>query len=502
MKKLILLFCFLVLAIDFSLAQEPRTANPIPSIPINPENPSWGNDIIVMPYRPIGPIAGTIDASGTLFIAVNDTLSTTNCGVVIFQSTNNGLNWSFFPSGITNRVKFDKLKMVHTGADSCYLFFQYANSVYIWNFKSGNLHVVVGPNHYRDFDVAASPNNNGVYILLDSLETTGLYRYGSVDGFSTIASRGYMTSTGTMPKVFCTKGDTVFFPYMQTGPADTLTGTLRVGRYKVLTPGVLSTTSPGFLDIATEAGTKSEYLAAAINGTVWYLYTLGTTGNINILGRKSTDGGSTYATAIDIAANPNVDEYWMDINIYSSGFDFIYYSDSLQSGTPTNGTDKIVYRWAGYLSTNFSIPAFISHHPPFWSSANFKPIVIELPLNDLGVAWVGMNGSAYGLYFNRYSLTSIIGNDGETPATYSLSQNYPNPFNPTTKISFSIPKSEFVSLKVYDLLGREVSTLVNQQMATGKYSIDFNASKLSSGVYFYRLNAGSYTETKKMIIQK
>jgi hypothetical protein len=502
MKRAFLLFCFIAIAINFSFAQEVRTAKPIPTNPIVQQNPNWGGDITIMPYLPIGQIAGTIDASGTIFIAVNDTLSTTNCGIVIFQSTNNGLNWSFFPSGVTNRVKFDKLKMVHTGADSCYLFFQYANSVYIWNFKSGNLHVVVGPNHYRDFDVAASQNNNGVYISLDSLETTGLYRYGSVDGFSTVASRGYMTSTGAMPKVFCTKGDTVFFPYMQTGPADTLSGTLRVGRYKALTPGVLSSTSPGFQDMVTEAGTKSEFLEAAINGTVWYIYTLGTTGNLNIRGRQSTDNGNTFATAVDIAANPNVDEYWMDINTYSTGFDLIYYSDSLQSGTPTNGTDKIAYSWSSYLYSVFATPTFISNHPPFWSSANFKPIIIELPSDDLGVVWVGMNGSGYGLYFNRYSLVTNIGNEGETPATYSLSQNYPNPFNPTTKISFSIPKGEFVSLKVYDLLGREVSTLVNKQMTAGKYSIDFDASKLSSGVYFYKLNAGNYSETKKMIIQK
>jgi hypothetical protein len=232
------------------------------------------------------------------------------------------------------------------------------------------------------------------------------------------------------------------------------------------------------------------------------LYTLGTTGNINIRGRQSTDAGVSYAPAVDIAANPNVDEYWMSLNTYSAGFDFIYYSDSLQSGTPTNGTDKIGYAYSFYSGSGFSTPTFISHHPPFWSSANFKPALIELPNLDCGIVWAGMNGSAYGLYFNRYSYTVNIGNQGETPVSYNLSQNYPNPFNPATKINFSIPKGEFVSLKVYDILGREVSTLVNKQMTVGTYSIDFDASKLSSGVYFYRLDAGSFTQTKKMIVQK
>ncbi|MCW8809839.1 MAG: choice-of-anchor D domain-containing protein [Ignavibacteriaceae bacterium] len=90
----------------------------------------------------------------------------------------------------------------------------------------------------------------------------------------------------------------------------------------------------------------------------------------------------------------------------------------------------------------------------------------------------------------------------EMPTDYSLSQNYPNPFNPSTKIEFVIPKAGFVSLKIYDLLGREVKTLLNEEMQPGNYSIDFNASSLSSGIYFYTLNAGEFISTKKMILLK
>jgi photosystem II stability/assembly factor-like uncharacterized protein len=83
-----------------------------------------------------------------------------------------------------------------------------------------------------------------------------------------------------------------------------------------------------------------------------------------------------------------------------------------------------------------------------------------------------------------------------------LSQNYPNPFNPTTTISFQIPKNGFVSLIVYDALGREVQTLVNEEKAHGKYSIEFNASSLPSGVYFYTLRAGEFTATRKFVLMK
>ena len=94
------------------------------------------------------------------------------------------------------------------------------------------------------------------------------------------------------------------------------------------------------------------------------------------------------------------------------------------------------------------------------------------------------------------------------PTNFSLAQNYPNPFNPSTKISYTIPNVgtslmkflQFVQLKVYDVLGREVATLVNEEKTPGKYEVNFDASKISSGVYFYRLNAGSFIGIKKMIL--
>jgi hypothetical protein len=85
---------------------------------------------------------------------------------------------------------------------------------------------------------------------------------------------------------------------------------------------------------------------------------------------------------------------------------------------------------------------------------------------------------------------------------YSLSNNYPNPFNPVTTISYQIPELSFVKLKVYDVLGNEVATLVNEENPSGSYEIEFNATGLPSGIYFYRLQAGSFVETKKMILMK
>jgi hypothetical protein len=91
---------------------------------------------------------------------------------------------------------------------------------------------------------------------------------------------------------------------------------------------------------------------------------------------------------------------------------------------------------------------------------------------------------------------------GGMPLVYALNQNYPNPFNPTTTIRFEIPKQSNVELKVYNILGQMVATLVNGEMKAGRHEATFDANRLSSGVYFYKLVAGSFVETKKMLLLK
>jgi len=131
------------------------------------------------------------------------------------------------------------------------------------------------------------------------------------------------------------------------------------------------------------------------------------------------------------------------------------------------------------------------------------------------------NSVSSGKYFYRlkqidldgsFSFSDVVEVDVSAPADFALEQNYPNPFNPTTTISFSIPATGFTSLKVYDVLGNEVATLVNEEKPAGNYTATFsakggsasggNAYSLSSGTYFYKLQAGSFIETKKMILLK
>jgi len=107
-----------------------------------------------------------------------------------------------------------------------------------------------------------------------------------------------------------------------------------------------------------------------------------------------------------------------------------------------------------------------------------------------------ISGIVYG------SLLVSVQNDYRIPEIFSLFQNYPNPFNPTTTIKYQIPEISIVTLKVYDVLGSEVATLVNEKRLAGTYEVEFDGNGLLSGIYFYHLRAGSFVETKKMILIK
>jgi hypothetical protein len=102
-----------------------------------------------------------------------------------------------------------------------------------------------------------------------------------------------------------------------------------------------------------------------------------------------------------------------------------------------------------------------------------------------------------------HASVSAAKNSGVNPVKdFSLEQNYPNPFNPSTTFSFNLPTKSFVSLKVFDLIGREAATIFSGELSAGSYTKKWNAANMSSGIYFYRLQAGSFIETKKLVLLK
>jgi len=177
--------------------------------------------------------------------------------------------------------------------------------------------------------------------------------------------------------------------------------------------------------------------------------------------------------------------------------------DSLVILTSTDG--GVTYSSLSRLGPQQMATATNCTHPFVPSASNWgrKGYILTAGINL--IAFVGMSEFGDGVYLDSICVITPVGihNGGtETPVNYSLSQNYPNPFNPTTIINYQIPKAGNVKLVVYDVQGKETAILVSQKQSAGSYSVDFNGNDLATGIYFYQLTAGDFTNTKKMLLIK
>ncbi|MCX6164118.1 MAG: hypothetical protein NTU73_04540, partial [Ignavibacteriae bacterium] len=349
--------------------------------------------------------------------------------------------------------------MVDAGADSIYCFFQYGSSVYCWNIINNAFNQFTAYTNIRDFD-AASSASHAIHLIIDLNSNNDIRQYASTNGGQTWPVSQYISSAGAIPRIaFNSTGDTCILNYYALLTADTGSSVIRNFRFRESTPGTLA--SLGYTDVIAAGTFKDQFQPVLYKGKAWLFYTTGTTGNINLNCIQSDNGGATYGSSFTIGALTGRDEYWFDAKYFtygSGGVDLIYYSDSA-SGTPSNITDRLYYTYINYgTPTAYRTPVQFSQHWPFWSSRLFIPSLIEYynTAGDMGAIWVG-GPSPYKLYWDGYNLTTrIANNQTETPNSYSLAQNYPNPFNPVTKIDFSIPKNGLVTIKIYDILGKEV----------------------------------------------
>jgi len=140
---------------------------------------------------------------------------------------------------------------------------------------------------------------------------------------------------------------------------------------------------------------------------------------------------------------------------------------------------------------------FESCNAELWNGTNWEPGDTPIIVNNLDGFKIAIVSQRINIY---YIIVNVESTNPNTPNDFSLSQNYPNPFNPTTSLQYAIGSRQFVTLKVYDLLGREIATLVNEEKPAGEYEVEFDASGLTSGIYFYQLKAGQFSETKKMVL--
>lgn len=233
------------------------------------------------------------------------------------------------------------------------------------------------------------------------------------------------------------------------------------------------------------------------NSAIVVTYTANESSNYNIKYSYAPDGNTwTAHNVLSNLSNNETRSYVQSSPQQSGSFRVVYCSES-------SGFDTVVYMNTFDVTAGFVNRTIVTRTN--LSTGVLAPCVTGYMYNGItagaGVIYAG-NGPS-NLWFNGSDIVTGINTvSTNTPDKYTLSQNYPNPFNPVTKINFSISKNSLVTLKVYDIVGKEVDVLINKNMNAGKYEVSFDGSKLSSGVYFYKISTGEFTDIKKMVLVK
>jgi len=228
----------------------------------------------------------------------------------------------------------------------------------------------------------------------------------------------------------------------------------------------------------------------------------------------STDQGIVWSTfKVTAHSNASLDYFMSDP---ASGYSIDNLAPAVPAGIIAIGhEDRVEIAWDDNEDKDFQFYAIYrstdsEFNPDTMNTATYT--TIESSFDDASVELgktyyysivaVDFSGNKSEYSENIFALVTDIASDMEIPTVYELGQNYPNPFNPSTVIKFSLPESGLVTLKVFNILGQEIMTLVNEVRAVGNYEVSFDASNLTTGMYVYRIESGEFTATKKMMLVK
>ncbi len=296
--------------------------------------------------------------------------------------------------------------------------------------------------------------------------------------------------------------ETIFRPYGENGGADTVataggsgfTYKRNSNRWVFVTPITTDNLYENgrLLAIRDDGDTSIVATATQLGATTTYNQTMSFVFNVDFPSLGWSDDGSTLYCVYSVTM-PEISRDYNQRDIFCSY--------SLDEGATWSNPIRLT-----------NTPTIDETYPSvsFWNKGSSgNPYELNIVyMKDPGVGPTSFGGTAPAslntLVYRKLTAINVIGisNNQTLLKDYHLAQNYPNPFNPSTKIEYNMIKSGLVTLKVFDVLGKEVATLVNEVQTTGVKEVEFNASKLPSGIYFYTINTGGFTDTKKMILVK
>jgi photosystem II stability/assembly factor-like uncharacterized protein len=447
------------------------------------------------------------------FLTISSSVLFTGTYSGIFRSTDNGSNW-FPANGIFNTIASNGTSLLAGNAEG--IFISNDNGLSWLKSNSGLSFPDINSLAFIDNKIFAGTYNQGLFLSSNKgaeWNYLGLIK-DNVCGSAVIDKNLFIGTSGKGILLSTDLGST--WGYSNNGLTNA--GDLHVfifdgtNFYAGSNSGVFLSNDKGYNWAAINNGLRDLLVSSlAINGSILFA---GTSGY-----------GSVYRTT-------NQGVSWSSIVIPNSGggvSSLAMVGNNLFAGIGSGGMFKSTDNGATWDSVNMGLANLYvtsllaingNLFASVWnngiilstdSGTNWKQVASGIPslgyISTLATNGIDLFAGGYSnaIWFRPLSemITSVINSPQKViPDRFSFEQNYPNPFNPSTVIKYSIPKASLVSMKVYDILGNDIATLVNENKPAGTYELTWNASNLPSGIYFYRIQAGSFIDTKKMILLK
>ncbi len=503
--------------------------------PFNPNQPDWGaGDVRITngtvatgspgnPRQMYKNIRLCTDTTGVLFAG---SLNGTKDTVSFYKSTNSGLNWTRITYYYLSVGKFHSFDMFVTDSTGGFRLgvacsvtpslSSYAGNLYWISFKDdgtgGRSALIranvdgkgfVGPAIVSD-GFTYAPGLTYWYVTYQQLDTaTGVTNVALLNmstdwGYNWVVDSARNSYNDYDLDVdynhFAAGGDTIYVNL--TNNLTTTNENMRL-RYVALS-GIGTATA--WKQYNTGASTDPEYSGSLavnrITNEMGLTYTRSTGSDENIYYTYALTGTNPWVADVQLTSGSgNENNSSLKCSESQGAFRLAYHSTGASY-------DTIVYKSTFSLATGFSGHQVVNATNN--SRNTTAPDVIGFKTGATSYAGgVLFAGATTALWFDASAITPTdIRRETETAKNFSLLQNYPNPFNPVTNIKFSIPSKEYVTLKVYDITGKEMAVLLSRNLNQGTYSVSFDGRNISSGVYFYKIEAGNFSDVKKMILVK